>query len=307
MNDKNNERHFVSFPQTLPTNIRDLTKSIIGLLGYNLNNSQKNILYDLIDGLSIKEIAEKNKRKESSIENTIKESIKIINIRLTGDAKKLLLPNNYVQQLKKQTVSNLQTIDNLNEDIKKLKSNIANKDAEITELRALLNKIMKQSLRDRSLFFFNEVKESNLELSTKIKVQNDIIKSLQKQISLIRRENLYYDFLEQHYDIQEDLYKKIQIGQLLDTKISEFDLSTRALNIARKLNIKTLSDLTSLSKSDLSNVEGCGKNTVEEFEDLLDQYLLSFDRKEDKDIVKLYQKYKSIKDEFEKKIPYRAN
>ena len=66
----------------------------------------------------------------------------------------------------------------------------------------------------------------------------------------------------------------------MNKKLVDCDLSVRALNCIRYLELETLWDLANTDKRLLMSVRNMGKKTMQEFELLLEQYGLEFAKKE---------------------------
>lgn len=70
--------------------------------------------------------------------------------------------------------------------------------------------------------------------------------------------------------------KKIEISDLLDRSVNEFDLSARAANCLYNANIGTLGDLVGKSEREMLKFKGLGVNTLKELRALLDSLSLGF-------------------------------
>ena len=68
----------------------------------------------------------------------------------------------------------------------------------------------------------------------------------------------------------------LHMRQLLMTKLTDLDLSVRALNCLKAAEIDTLGDLVSFDKNDLLKFRNFGKKSLSELEDLVDTKGLSF-------------------------------
>ena len=64
--------------------------------------------------------------------------------------------------------------------------------------------------------------------------------------------------------------------QLLMTRLTDLDLSVRALNCLKAAEIDTLGDLVSFDKNDLLKFRNFGKKSLSELEDLVNAKGLSF-------------------------------
>ncbi|MDR1583861.1 MAG: DNA-directed RNA polymerase subunit alpha, partial [Prevotellaceae bacterium] len=67
-----------------------------------------------------------------------------------------------------------------------------------------------------------------------------------------------------------------QMRQLLNTKLSDMDLSVRALNCLKTSDIDTLADLVKLQRSDLMKFRNFGKKSLTELDELLTKHNLHF-------------------------------
>ena len=68
----------------------------------------------------------------------------------------------------------------------------------------------------------------------------------------------------------------LHMRQLLKTKLTEMDLSVRALNCLKAANVDTLGDLVQYNKTDLLKFRNFGKKSLTELDDLLESLNLSF-------------------------------
>lgn len=68
----------------------------------------------------------------------------------------------------------------------------------------------------------------------------------------------------------------LHMRQLLKTKLSDMDLSVRALNCLKSAEVETLGDLVGFNKTDLLKFRNFGKKSLTELDDLLASLNLSF-------------------------------
>lgn len=68
----------------------------------------------------------------------------------------------------------------------------------------------------------------------------------------------------------------LHMRQLLKSKLSDLDLSVRALNCLKAANVETLGELVKYNKSELLKFRNFGKKSLNELEDLLDTLDLTF-------------------------------
>ena len=68
----------------------------------------------------------------------------------------------------------------------------------------------------------------------------------------------------------------LHMRQLLKTKLSDMDLSVRALNCLKSAEVETLGDLVGFNKNDLLKFRNFGKKSLTELDDLLANLNLSF-------------------------------
>ena len=74
-------------------------------------------------------------------------------------------------------------------------------------------------------------------------------------------------------EFDEDI---LHMRQLLKTKLTEQDLSVRALNCLKAAEVETLGELVRFQRSDLLKFRTCGKNSVSELDELLATLNLHF-------------------------------
>ena len=113
---------------------------------------------------------------------------------------------------------------------------------------------------------------------------NDASKRMNDEIILL---NQHIKELETEKENDREQYLKSLSGQenkpysqVMNKKLVECDLSVRALNCIRYLELETLGDLANSDKRLLMAVRNMGKKTMQEFEILLEHYGLEFAKKE---------------------------
>jgi DNA-directed RNA polymerase subunit alpha len=78
-------------------------------------------------------------------------------------------------------------------------------------------------------------------------------------------------------DTDEEFDEEIlHMRQLLKTKLSDMDLSVRALNCLKAADVETLGELVHYNKNDLLKFRNFGKKSLTELDELLDNLHLSF-------------------------------
>ncbi len=82
--------------------------------------------------------------------------------------------------------------------------------------------------------------------------------------------------LEERVEVEEFDESSLHMRQLLKTKLSDMDLSVRALNCLKAADIDTLGDLVSYNKNDLLKFRNFGKKSLTELEDLVENKNLTF-------------------------------
>ena len=82
--------------------------------------------------------------------------------------------------------------------------------------------------------------------------------------------------LEERVEVEEFDETSLHMRQLLKTKLSDMDLSVRALNCLKAADIETLGELVSYNKNDLLKFRNFGKKSLTELEDLVENKNLSF-------------------------------
>ena len=76
--------------------------------------------------------------------------------------------------------------------------------------------------------------------------------------------------LEERVEVEEFDETSLHMRQLLKTKLSDMDLSVRALNCLKAADIETLGELVSYNKNDLLKFRNFGKKSLTELEDLVE-------------------------------------
>jgi DNA-directed RNA polymerase subunit alpha len=71
-----------------------------------------------------------------------------------------------------------------------------------------------------------------------------------------------------YYD-EEAERRNDRLSQLLNTPVTDFELSVRSRNCLRKMNIRTLGDLVRTTEADLLNSKNFGETSLQEIKDLL--------------------------------------
>jgi DNA-directed RNA polymerase subunit alpha len=88
------------------------------------------------------------------------------------------------------------------------------------------------------------------------------------------RANLFYKDVESSktmfYD-EERERKKSRKNQILETPISDFELSVRSRNCLRKMNLRTLGDLLNITEAELLSYKNFGETSLREIKAVLEQ------------------------------------
>lgn len=79
--------------------------------------------------------------------------------------------------------------------------------------------------------------------------------------------------LDGNEEFDEDV---LHMRQLLKSKLSDMNLSVRALNCLKAADVETVGDLVSFNKNDLLKFRNFGKKSLTELDELLDTLNLSF-------------------------------
>ena len=78
-------------------------------------------------------------------------------------------------------------------------------------------------------------------------------------------------------DVNEEFDEEVlHMRQLLKTRLTDMDLSVRALNCLKAADVETLGDLCTYNKNDLLKFRNFGRKSLTELEDLLDSMNLAF-------------------------------
>ena len=81
---------------------------------------------------------------------------------------------------------------------------------------------------------------------------------------------------DEQVEAEEFDESSLHMRQLLKTKLSDMDLSVRALNCLKAADIDTLGDLVSFNKNDLLKFRNFGKKSLTELEELVEGKNLAF-------------------------------
>jgi DNA-directed RNA polymerase subunit alpha len=88
------------------------------------------------------------------------------------------------------------------------------------------------------------------------------------------RANLFHKDVESSktmfYD-EEKALKKSRKNQILETPISDFELSVRSRNCLRKMNLRTLGDLLNITEAELLSYKNFGETSLREIKAVLEQ------------------------------------
>lgn len=103
----------------------------------------------------------------------------------------------------------------------------------------------------------------------------DAAKILIQHFMLFSDERITLDS-EMKTETEEFDESSLHMRQLLKTKLTDMDLSVRALNCLKAADVETLGDLVSFAKSDLLKFRNFGKKSLTELEDLVDNKGLTF-------------------------------
>jgi len=88
------------------------------------------------------------------------------------------------------------------------------------------------------------------------------------------RARLFYKDVESSKTMffdEEKERKRSKKNQILETPISDFELSVRSRNCLRKMNIRTLGDLLNITETELLSYKNFGETSLREIKSILDQ------------------------------------
>jgi DNA-directed RNA polymerase subunit alpha len=74
-------------------------------------------------------------------------------------------------------------------------------------------------------------------------------------------QTMYYDPQEEHH--------QVRFSQVLETPVTDFELSVRSRNCLKKMNIRTLGDLTRVSEQQLLSSKNFGETSLTEIKDMM--------------------------------------
>ena len=106
-----------------------------------------------------------------------------------------------------------------------------------------------------------ELEIENLELRLEIGLLNREKLDLLREIDDIRRETGLKDPKEYHYKSRKQELKEF-LAKKLDTRIVDFNISIRVLNVLKSLNCYTLRDVIKLTTKEIFETRNCGKKTL---------------------------------------------
>ena len=106
-----------------------------------------------------------------------------------------------------------------------------------------------------------ELEIENLELRLEIGLLNREKLDLFGEIDDIRRETGLKDPKEYHYKSRKQELKEF-LAKKLDTRIVDFNISIRVLNVLKSLNCYTLRDVIKLTPKEIFETRNCEKKTL---------------------------------------------
>lgn len=106
-----------------------------------------------------------------------------------------------------------------------------------------------------------ELEIENLELRLEIGLLNREKLDLLGEIDDIRRETGLKDPKEYHYKSRKQELKEFLVKKL-DTRIVDFNISIRVLNVLKSLNCYTLRDVIKLTPKEIFETRNCEKKTL---------------------------------------------
>ena len=113
-----------------------------------------------------------------------------------------------------------------------------------------------------------ELEIENLELRLEIGLLKREKLDLLREIDCIRRETGLKDPKEYHYKSRKQELKEFLTSKL-DSRIVDYNISIRALNVLKSLYCYTLRDVTKLSPKEIFETRNCGKKTLAEIVEFL--------------------------------------
>jgi excisionase family DNA binding protein len=118
---------------------------------------------------------------------------------------------------------------------------------------------------------YAELSEENKSLQEENKSLKNENQFLQEQIKLLRNK-----LKEITGEEELNLAAQVKYGPIINKKIVDCDLSIRALNTLKSLEVTTIADLVRLDMSVIKKCRNCGFKTCREIELLLESHNLSF-------------------------------
>ena len=133
-----------------------------------------------------------------------------------------------------------------------------------------------QEKSDKNIVILNDYQKYIAKILLELKEEN---KSLREDLSLVKSVfNINNDLVVRKTNDNVTIRKTdAEMIDLLNSKISRFDLSIRCHNKLTFANVKTIADLVQMTKKDVMNIRLFGKKCFAELEQILEEYNIYFE------------------------------
>tara|TARA_R100001198_G_scaffold51766_1_gene29011 strand:- start:533 stop:1027 length:495 start_codon:yes stop_codon:yes gene_type:complete len=133
-----------------------------------------------------------------------------------------------------------------------------------------------QKKSDENIVILNDYQKYIAKILLELKEEN---KSLREDLSLVKSVfNINNELVVRKTNDSVTMRKTdAKMIDLLNSKISRFDLSNRCYNKLTSANVKTIADLIQMTKKDVLKIRLFGKKCFAELEQILEEYNIYFE------------------------------
>ena len=156
-----------------------------------------------------------------------------------------------------------------------------------------MKRLNKEHFKVMMKVWLNDGRKTNSQLlnNYEIKLFNDLVKEgyieiVDKFYSIIPYKTGFNKVMDNFVENLEIMNAPLSSNEekkkpsaALDIKVKDLELSARAYNCMEMNGIKTLGDLIKWNRKDLLNLRNLGRGTLNELDQIVDYYGLSFNRK----------------------------
>lgn len=151
--------------------------------------------------------------------------------------------------------------------------------------RERIRQITEKAIRkSHELTGFKAKVDEMTDMRTTIEAQKLVIKDLRSKLK-IQEEEEAIAMAKSEEERIEAIKKNDELCKVLTTRLVEYNLSVRALNCLKSIDVETIGDLIQCHKTDLLKCRNFGRRSMGELEDFVDSLGFSFDT----DVEKIYK------------------